>query len=101
MTLPLVGLGFLSLSWEILSAMYRCVTGSVPPAGPRSSAMTAEQERGSWCGWPGATPEGVIRARRDAWILWALGELVWGAWSQAEGWTLGLCGVGAQFGGAG
>ncbi|NXG40277.1 LMF2 factor, partial [Dromaius novaehollandiae] len=24
-TLPLVGLGFLSLSWEILSAMYRCV----------------------------------------------------------------------------
>lgn len=82
-TLPLVGLGFLSLSWEILSALYRWVSGVLGL--PWALRLCCEGL--SRNGVAGAVPEGVIGAWRDT-----------GIWRGVLGRQHG---VGAQPGGAG
>ena len=78
-TLPLVGLGFLSLSWEILAAMYRWVTGLL--GSPWASQLCS------------ATPEGMIHAWGDVGSCWHA--------KPGGGLDPGPHGVGARLGCAG
>ncbi|NWS44518.1 LMF2 factor, partial [Probosciger aterrimus] len=65
-TLPLVGLAFLSLSWEILAAMYQCVMGGDTPGccGVAEGGIAAGRDTGRvWWSRVGRLDPGAVWSR--------------------------------------